>query len=185
MGRFAIAPRRLIDPAHLLSLSRVGLAGVVWARPDDAIFLFVVVAIAGITDVLDGLIGRRLHAGEADDIGSWLDPVCDKVFAVSVAIAVVVVWPTPWVVLPLLIVRDVLTAVLAAIFRLVDPLRFEAHDFHARPLGKVTTVLQTLTVFAVVAAPAWSIAAAWVTGVAGVLAVIDRIVVVLRQRAAR
>ena len=182
--RFPIDPHRLIDPAHLLSLSRVFLAGFIWLRPADVTFVAVVVAVAGLTDLLDGLIGRRLHAREHDDIGSWLDPVCDKVFAASAAVAVVVAWPvTPWL-LPLLLVRDVLTLVLALAYRRLDPDAFRTHDFHARPLGKATTVLQTVTIACVLFFPAAAVPSAVAAAVVGAAAVADRVLIARRSRTA-
>ena len=59
-------PRSLLrtivtDPAHLLSLVRIPLALLVWWRPADILFVAVVVAVAGISDFLDGVVGRRRH----------------------------------------------------------------------------------------------------------------------------
>ncbi|MDP2342742.1 MAG: CDP-alcohol phosphatidyltransferase family protein [Deltaproteobacteria bacterium] len=167
-----------------MSLARLFLAALVWLRPDDAVFLLVVVGSAAVSDVLDGLIGRRIHDA-GDDIGSWLDPLCDKVFAASAAVAVVVAWHAPWVVLPLLLVRDVLTLALAGVFRLVDADAFAAHDFHARPLGKVTTVLQTIGIVAVVLWPPAAITWAAAAAVVGAAAVLDRVGRVLGQRRRR
>ena len=176
----------LVDPANALSLVRIPLAGVLWLRPDDAVFLLSIVAIAAVSDGLDGIIGRRLRRDSgASDVGSWLDPVCDKIFAVSAVVAVVVVWDAPGIVLPLLLVRDVLTAVLAAIFYAVDPGAFVSHDFHARVLGKATTVLQVMTIVAVVLWPVAVLPLAGLTAVVGAAAVVDRWLVALRERRAK
>ncbi|MDP2345996.1 MAG: CDP-alcohol phosphatidyltransferase family protein [Deltaproteobacteria bacterium] len=189
MNRPQPAFARWLDPAHALSLSRVALAGLLWLRADDAAFLLVIVAIASFTDIIDGWVGRRLHDHRGpdvrgtQDIGAWLDPVCDKIFAASVVVAVVVVWDAPWMLLPLLLVRDALTLVLAIGFRLVDAAAFVRHDFRARPLGKLTTVLQMTAVVAVLVAPGAALPLATLAAIAGAAAVADRVIVALRPSA--
>ena len=181
------------DPAHLLSLVRISLALLVWWRPADILCVAVVVAVAGISDFLAGVVGRRRHHPTAigtANIGAWLGPVCDKVFVLSTATAVVVTHGVGLAVLALVLVRDIAPAVLTVAFRLLAGAEaFHRHDFRARWSGKVTmaaqlltvltvltvltalTVLTVLTVLAVVLWPTAVLPMAAMTGALGLLAV--------------
>jgi phosphatidylglycerophosphate synthase len=176
---------RFFDAANLLSLSRVPLAALVWVRPHDGAWLVAMLGLAGASDVLDGYYGRRLHGprrGTAD-VGAWLDPVCDKVFMASTVAAVVVAWEPPALVIALVLLRDVLLAALVPVFRLAGGRdRFHAHDFRARVSGKATTVAQFATVLAIVFVPSWALALAWISACVGLLAVVERIVLAMRNR---
>ena len=81
--------------ANLLSLSRVPLAVVfVWALNAGAGWgpPLLVLLVAGASDALDGWVARRAAArqsggllvGTAAGMGSWLDPICDKLFVSTV-----------------------------------------------------------------------------------------------------
>jgi phosphatidylglycerophosphate synthase len=174
---------RFFDAANLLSLSRLLFAGAVWLRPEDGAFLAVMMGLAGLSDLLDGMVGRRLHGerrGTAN-IGAWLDPVCDKVFVASTALAVVVTYQPPALVLVLVLLRDVLLVVLTVVFRLAGGrARFHAHDFRARVSGKAATVAQFAALLAVVFAPGWELLLAWLAGLVGVVAVVERIRLAVR-----
>ena len=168
----------LTDPAHLLSVVRLPLAALVWWKPAEPIFLIAILAVAAITDVLDGLVGRRLHppAMGTANIGAWLDPVCDKAFMVSAAAAIAVSFHVEPAMIALLLVRDLAMPPLTLLFRLVGgPGLFHGHDFRARWSGKLTTGAQVFTLGAVVVAPAASWPMAIVTAVLGIVAVGERV----------
>lgn len=173
------------DPANLLSLSRLLLAALVWVRPADVRLLVALLAAAAITDWLDGWVGRhrRVHRTGIDDVGAWLDPVCDKVFVVSAAVAVFVVHDPPVLLVLVLLVRDLATPVLVVALRAVFGAdAFYGHDYRARWSGKATTVAQFATIAAIVFAPSWAWPLAGVTGALGVFAVAHRVVIALRER---
>ena len=175
----------LTDPAHLLSVVRLPLAALIWWRPADPLFLLVVLAVAAITDVLDGLVGRRLHppATGTDNIGAWLDPICDKTFMVSAAAAIAWAWRVEPTVIALLLLRDLAMPPLTLAFRLVaGPGVFHGHDFRAKWSGKLTTGLQVFTLAAVVVAPAAVWPMAVVTAGLGVIAVAERVWLAWRDR---
>jgi cardiolipin synthase len=80
--------RDLVRVPGLLSLSRVPLAAVfplVLGRPFVALL---VLATAGLSDVLDGWYARRF--GQVTPTGTALDPVTDKLFVTTVAVSLVV-----------------------------------------------------------------------------------------------
>jgi cardiolipin synthase (CMP-forming) len=169
--------RRLVEPPNLLSLVRLPLAGLVWVRPGDAVWMLALLAAAAISDGLDGYVARhmkhRVKRYGTDDVGAWLDPVCDKIFVLSAVIAVVVAFRPPWEILALVLVRDLLTAILVVVFRVAaGPDAFHRHDFRAVHVGKATTVLQFATMLSVMFWPRAEYPLAVVTAIFGVVAVV-------------
>src|SRR4029453_14548961 len=75
---------------NLLSLARLPLGGLFWVilgpTPTHAVLAIGVMALAAATDVLDGTIARRRGLSAAG-MGSWLDPICDKLFVGAVLAA--------------------------------------------------------------------------------------------------
>src|SRR5437868_334500 len=92
-----VRTRDLFRPPNLLSLTRVPLALAVWAAPRRRAWVGALLALAGITDVLDGAVARWMRARGRDvgdpRVGEWLDPACDKIFAASTALAICVSRP--------------------------------------------------------------------------------------------
>ena len=117
----------------------------VWAL---AIFV-----VAGITDGLDGLFARRFR--QQSQLGRILDPIADKLMLVTsfVVLSMRGVFPTPlprhlpipfWVTITV-ISRDVFILIGAAAINIVTGFR----NFRPSFPGKVSTVLQIVTVAAV------------------------------------
>src|SRR5262245_36877516 len=96
MGAAVVASRggrpSFFSIANLLSLARLPLAvmfavvlSAPWGGPWAALG---VLALAGLTDALDGMFARRAEARRTGahgpvspaGTGSWLDPICDKLF---------------------------------------------------------------------------------------------------------
>ena len=65
-----------------------------------------VLALAGATDVLDGHLARRLGAVTA--LGAVIDPVADKLFALSAMGTLVALQKLPWWGVPALLAREIL-----------------------------------------------------------------------------
>lgn len=140
----------LLTAPNLLTFSRVPLAAAMWIDPRAPWLLVGSMLLAGITDVLDGWVARRLRARLPPDKrlasarrGAWLDPLCDKVFIAS-AVGVVFVAVGPDLVLVgLLVLRDLLEAPFVLLHRLIPSLRRRLpYDFSAGRAGKLTTVVQ-------------------------------------------
>ncbi len=132
-------------PAHLLTAVRVPLAALLWLRPGDPVFFLGVLAAGGVSDVLDGVFARMLDADQRGDprhIGSWLDPVCDKIFALSSIIAATVSFEPPIVLVALLLFREALQLPLLLVYLTSWLPRGRHADLAAVPAGKLTTVLQ-------------------------------------------
>lgn len=110
-----------------------------------ALLIFI---MAGVTDVLDGLIARRF--GQKTSVGTVLDPLADKLLMVTS----IVLLSLPQMEFPnilprwltiLLISRDALMMLVALIIVLMVGWRF----FKPSIYGKASTVLQVITVLAV------------------------------------
>ncbi len=77
-------------PANQVSLARAYLAApaFVYAWHSDYALLAIVVALAGLTDLVDGTIARRF--GQPSNFGGGLDPVVDGIFTGGVAVGLAV-----------------------------------------------------------------------------------------------
>mgnify|MGYP002784738258 FL=1 len=128
--------RMLLIPAFVLL--------VVYGYLGSALVVFVV---AGLTDMLDGLIARR--TGQNSTLGAWLDPMADKLLAVSTFIVLTVpglglqnrlpIWLTLTI-----ITRDVVIVLTVAIVNLAIGRR----TFKPSMFGKVATATYMVTAVA-------------------------------------
>jgi cardiolipin synthase len=135
----------LFTVANQLTLLRMALApflvlALTWGRFGWAVVIFVV---AGLTDLLDGLIARYGH--QKTPLGATLDPVADKILLGTTFIALT--WSSAvqvripvWVTVVTLS-RDLVIVVAVVIVNLV----VERRIFFPSVLGKATTVLQLVT----------------------------------------
>jgi len=101
---------------------------------------FVLVLIAGVSDVLDGVLARRL--GQQTTLGSYLDPIADKLLLTSSFVVLGLERHIPlWLVI-LVLSRDIIILTTALVMILTTPLR------PPRPsiFGKLNTHAQVATV---------------------------------------
>lgn len=173
-------PRRRLQLAllHSLSLSRLGLAALflmnsdVWLRAG-------LIALAGLTDVLDGWIAR--HARLATRLGALIDPLADRGFAVTAILALLLDGLLTPLQVCLLLLRDVATALGFLVARAVPALR--SVEFKARTLGKATTSVQTVTLLSALLLPVLVLPLVALAGALALAAVVDYSRTVLRARA--
>jgi phosphatidylglycerophosphate synthase len=124
-----------------------------------------IVGAAGLSDILDGWLARRLHA--ATRWGALIDPIADRVFVVAVAVSLIRGGALTVPAALVLVARDVATA-LGFVVALTVP-RLRAAELKARGLGKLVTALQYATLLAALVAPGLigpslvlvAVAAAW------------------------
>ncbi|MFL5306775.1 MAG: CDP-alcohol phosphatidyltransferase family protein [Polyangia bacterium] len=140
---------------NLLSLARLPLGLLFWlvmaAAPDRALPAVAVLAAAALTDVFDGIAARRSGVDLAG-VGSWLDPLCDKLFVGTVLAALWVQRGVPLGLLALIVARELLQLPMSVVYRAVPTLRrWLRYDFRASPLGKAATISQFLAITALVA----------------------------------
>jgi len=140
---------------NLLTLSRLPMAGLAWLDAGNPAFILPLMALAGLTDVLDGWLERRLRRRhgtppDAKTAGAWLDPVCDKAFVLSVTAAIAFARRPPLWLLALVATREILQLPQLLIFLASPALRARLrYDFTASLLGKATTTAQFFAVGAI------------------------------------
>src|SRR6266481_6520707 len=147
---------RIITVPNLLTIVRMALIPVFVSLLFYQKFLLAlaVFIVAGITDGLDGLLARRFQ--QQSPLGRILDPIADKMMLVTafVVLSMRSVFPIPlpkhlpvpfWVTITV-ISRDVFIIVGAAAINMVTGFR----SFRPSSLGKVTTVVQIVTIAAVI-----------------------------------
>ncbi|HEY2369685.1 MAG TPA: CDP-alcohol phosphatidyltransferase family protein, partial [Polyangiaceae bacterium] len=128
--------RDALLPPGLLSLARFPLAlafPVAWPRPALAAG---VVALAAVTDVLDGFVARKFH--QETETGALLDPLMDKTFVLGVAATLIAARVVTPLEAALLSTRELVELPLVAY---VMASRVPG-DRRANMAGKLTTVLQ-------------------------------------------
>ena len=128
--------RILLVPLFVISLFR-----------DFYNLALLIFAIAAISDVLDGLLAR--HLNQRTQLGSYLDPVADKLLLASAFIILAVVKMVPGWLAVIVISRDVLIILGVVIFSI------ENVSFAIKPsiVGKCTTVAQISTILFVLLNP--------------------------------
>lgn len=138
---------------NLLSLLRMGLVplfiiALVEEQPVRALAIFV---LAGITDGLDGFIARFYR--QQSHLGTYLDPIADKLLLTSAYVMLAIPPAGGGLAIPvwvsiLVIARDVLIVIVALILYLA----LDIAHFPPAVIGKVTTVVQVVTVVLVLLA---------------------------------
>jgi cardiolipin synthase len=136
----------LLNAANQLTLLRMGLAPllVVLVLSGERVWALAVFVVAGLTDLLDGLIARLGH--QQTTLGAMLDPVADKVLLSSSFVALT--WASglevtipAWLTVTTLS-RDAIILASVAIINLT----VERRVFYPSVLGKLSTGSQLLTV---------------------------------------
>jgi len=147
---------------NALTISRFPLALCVWPLRESPMAILGLMALAGLTDVLDGWFARRLRRSylerglpppdiaHSKAIGAWLDPVADKTFVFFV---LATVWfhyqPPLWQALTLF-TRELIQAPLVLFYVSSESLKKRLdYDFTASLIGKATTVAQFVALTAV------------------------------------
>jgi len=148
--------RSFFSLPNVLSLSRLPLGWAFWlalgptATPRHAALAFGVIAVAALTDMLDGYFAR--HGGaDVAGAGAWLDPFCDKLFVGAVLAALHFQRGVPLGLLALIVARELIQLPMAVVYRASRSLRtWLRYDFRASPFGKAATVSQFLAITALV-----------------------------------
>jgi len=171
------APNKITSLPNLLSLSRLPLAGVFWVAlgptPKRALLALGVMALAAGTDVLDGTLARRRGVSTAG-MGSWLDPICDKLFVGAVLAALHFERGVPWWLLAVIVARELMQLPMVVVYRVFPTLRhWLRYDFRASHLGKAATIIQFLAIGALVMGWPAALPLAWGAFGVGLVALID------------
>jgi phosphatidylglycerophosphate synthase len=191
MSEPAPTPNSITSLPNLLSLSRLPLGGVFWVAlgptptMTNAVLAIGVMALAAVTDVLDGTIARRRGMSTAG-MGSWLDPICDKLFVGAVLAALHFERGVPLWLLAVIVARELMQLPMVLVYRAFPTLRhWLRYDFRASHLGKTATIVQFLAIGSLVMGWPAAIPFAWGAFGLGLVALADyvrRAVLIGKQR---
>jgi len=170
--------RTIASIPNIISCSRLALAaGFVASSATET--QVGIISAAAVSDFLDGWIARRVKA--TSRWGAILDPIADRFFVLTVVATMLFTGRISTGEYFVMIMRDLATAVGFLVARVVPWLR--RITFQARMSGKVVTVLQMITLAALLLTPMlapWMVAA---VGVASVLSIADYTLALWRARA--
>lgn len=114
-----------------------------------------VMAAAAFSDILDGTVARAFR--QISPLGVALDPIADKVLLSTAFVTLSYRGALPWWLTIMVLSRDAVILITALLIILVAGYR----PFHPTALGKASTVIQSITIFAAVCLLA---RVPWVTG---------------------
>ncbi len=130
---------------NLLTILRILLAPllVIFLINERFDLAFVVFAVAGISDGLDGFLARVMK--QKTRIGAILDPIADKALLASAYITLAVIGFIPNWLAVTVISRDIII-----VFGVLVLLLFQSGiEIHPTIISKLTTLFQLLTIFVV------------------------------------
>src|SRR3954470_9937663 len=158
----------LLNLPNTISLSRVvlALAFVLVSEPWDRIAL---IAVAGFTDVMDGWLAR--HEKTESTAGALLDPIADRIFVFVAISTYLIEGQLTTAQYFVFLTRDLATAVGFVVAKIIPALRPAV--FRARMLGKIVTVLQLITLVAIIVVPELTRILIATIGVISVAAIVD------------
>jgi cardiolipin synthase (CMP-forming) len=139
---------RILTVPNQLTLLRLGFLPlfiilVFYRRYSWALAILI---LAGLTDSMDGLLARSLN--QKTSLGAYLDPIADKLLLSSSFVVLALNGQLRWWLTILVLGRDVLILTAAAVILVTTGYR----AFPPSIYGKLTTTVQILLVFTVLAA---------------------------------
>jgi CDP-diacylglycerol--glycerol-3-phosphate 3-phosphatidyltransferase len=169
---------RFLTLPNVVSMSRLVLAAGFVGTREPSLRLALIAAASG-TDFLDGWLARRRAA--VTRWGALIDPIADRLFVLCALCTFLYEQSLTTGAFFILIARDIATAIGFIVARSVPWLREVV--FRARPLGKVVTVLQLVTLFALIIAPVLVPGLVLAVGVASAASIADYTLTLWRGRA--
>ena len=160
-----------------MSLSRVvlALAFVLVSEPWDRIAL---IAVAGLTDFMDGWLAR--HKKSESIAGALLDPIADRIFVLVAISTYLVEGQLTTAQYFVFLTRDLATALGFVVAKIIPTLRPAV--FRARMLGKIVTVLQLVTLVAIIVVPELTQVLVVTIGVVSAASIVDYTIALWRER---
>jgi len=152
--------RWLMTPPNLLTLARLSLTPLVSVLLLERSYgpALLVFGAAGVTDALDGFLARRFRW--STPVGAYLDPIADKILLVTAYLSLGITGALPAWLVAVVLGRDVLILTAASAFLLFTNQR----GFSPSRWGKISTIVQVVTVVAVICYNAFpALALDWLT----------------------
>ena len=116
---------------------------------------FLIMLLAGLTDVLDGYIARKRR--QVTELGSLLDPLADKLMMLTVVFSFLYIRWIPWQAAVAVVFRDAGMIVAAVFFKVRGK-----KTVPANAMGKLTTVLFYVAILLIVIRVNHAITFLWV-----------------------
>jgi len=137
---------RILTPANQITILRLAFIPFFAILVVDQRFraALAVLTVAALTDVIDGIVARLLK--QETPLGVALDPIADKLLMTTAYLTLAFRDALPWWLTIMVISRDLAIIITALLISLVAGYR----PFRPTILGKASTVVQVLTVFAAV-----------------------------------
>jgi len=137
---------RILTPANQITILRLAFIPFFAILVVDQKYrgALAVLTIAALSDVIDGIVARLL--GQETPLGVALDPIADKLLMTTAFLTLAFREALPWWLTIMVISRDAVIIITALLISLVAGYR----PFRPTALGKASTVVQVLTVFAAV-----------------------------------
>jgi cardiolipin synthase len=122
----AVSDRVLTVPNVLSALRLVGVPVFLWLLfSHQDVWAFVVLALSGISDYLDGKIARRFHL--VSRLGQLLDPIADRLYVLTTLIALALRDIIPLWLLVVLVARDLFMGVVMLLLKRVGQTGLPVH----------------------------------------------------------
>jgi cardiolipin synthase len=107
----------------------------------DFLWALALFILAGVSDVLDGLLARRLH--QQTLLGQYLDPIADKMLMSTLFLVLAIERTIPWKYTIVVFSRDISILLIGGVLFMIAGLR----DFRPSIFGKANTFAQVAAVF--------------------------------------
>lgn len=102
-------------------------------------------AMAGLTDLLDGFIARRLN--QFSDLGAFLDPMADKLLMTVAFVLMSMPSSSLYIKIPLWVaILAIARDVIIGLFALLSTSGFDPARFKPSLLGKITTTVELIVI---------------------------------------
>lgn len=144
---------RILNIPNLLTLARILLTPfVIYAILEhQAVLALILMAVAGVTDMLDGAIARYFN--QRSTVGAYMDPLADKLLLISTIVTLFFIEQIPLYLFLAVIFRDLIIVLGAIAYEMIT------HKLEIKPskASKVTTFLQITLVLIVLSEMAWQV----------------------------
>ena len=121
-----VSDRVLTVPNVLSALRLVGVPVFLWLLfTHQDVWAFIVLALSGISDYLDGKIARRFHL--VSRLGQLLDPIADRLYVLTTLIALALRDIIPLWLLVVLVARDLFMGVVMLLLKRVGQTGLPVH----------------------------------------------------------
>lgn len=134
---------RLFTPANQLTILRLVFIPIfaMLEIQQDYAWALAVLIVAAVLDGVDGLVARVFH--QETSLGIALDPIADKLLMATAYVILAFRHALPWWITIVVFSRDLGIVMTAVVISLVVGYR----PFHPTMLGKISTLVQFITVF--------------------------------------